>query len=267
MDAVESHISEYRSLSLNEVVDYDKFNHFAITAHSTQIEGSTLTVEETGLLIDEGITPKGKPLEHSMMVKDHHEALQLALHMGQKKESLSTSSICRINAQVMKHTGVIYNTALGTVDSGKGELRKGSVRVQARYFPSYDKVPTLLKAMTLEVNKRLSSDLSLREQIDLSYSVHFNLVSIHPHYDGNGRTSRLLMNQLQHRFNLPLAVVHKEDKQEYFESLEASRNEGKIEAFKRFMDSQYIKHLSSEMNLYKAHQKKHDKGLGLTMLF
>ena len=64
---LEDVIAEFRELSLHTVVDYDKFNQYAITAHSTQIEGSILTLEETSLLIDEGITPKGKPLDHSLM--------------------------------------------------------------------------------------------------------------------------------------------------------------------------------------------------------
>lgn len=260
MKTIESYIEEYKKLNLHDVVDYDKFNEFTITAHSTQIEGSTLTQEETALLLNEGITPKGKPLEHSLMVKDHHQALKLALELGRKRASFTTNSICEMNAAVMKNTGQIYNTALGTVDCSKGELRKGAVFVQKRYFPSHDKVPNLLKSLCSEVNDRLEGSLSLREQIDLSYSVHFNLVSIHPHYDGNGRTSRLLMNQLQSRFELPLSVVYKEDKQDYFNALEATREEESLKPFSVFMDGQYGKYLKEQIDLYKAQNKK-NKGM------
>ncbi|MEM7108446.1 MAG: Fic family protein [Bacteroidota bacterium] len=65
--------------------------------------------------------------------------------------------------------------------------------------------------------------MTSREQIKLSYSAHFHLVSIHPHYDGNGRTSRLLMNKIQKRYNLPLAIVHEEERQDYFVALEETR--------------------------------------------
>lgn len=265
MKSVELYIEEYKALELHKVVDYDKFNHFAITAHSTQIEGSTLTLAETSLLIDEGITPKGKPLEHSLMVKDHHEALLLAMKFGLDKNAITIESICQLNAALLKSTGQKYNTALGTVDASKGELRKGSVLVQDRYFPAYNKLPELLKKLTEGLNERMTKSLSQREKINLSYSAHFNLVSIHPHYDGNGRTSRLLMNQLQTRFGLPISCVYKEDKKEYYEALEASRHQEDMTPFIEFMDFEYKKYLSSEIIRYKSQKK--NGGMGMSFLY
>ena len=52
-------ITKFQSLNLSAIVDFDKFNQYAITHHSTTIEGSTLTENETRLLLDEGITPGG----------------------------------------------------------------------------------------------------------------------------------------------------------------------------------------------------------------
>ncbi len=263
MKTIESYIKKYRSLALDDVIDYNKFCRYAITAHSTQIEGSTLSVEETSLLIDEGLTPKGKPFEHSLIVKDHHNALQLAIKLGKTNTHLSQSVICSINEAVMKNTGQQYNTALGTIDATKGELRKGAVFVQKRYFPAYNKVPALLKKLCYQINEKRLEKLSLRNQIDLSYSAHFNLASIHPHYDGNGRTARLVMNMIQNYFNLPMSIVHKEDKLEYFNALERSRKSEKLEPFKEFMDNQYIKYLSTEIDRFKSQTNKKDKGLFL----
>lgn len=263
MKPIESCIDEYKSLKLHNVVDFDKFMEYAITAHSTQIEGSTLTIEEAGLLIDEGITPKGKPLEHSLMVKDHHLALKTAIKFGADKTNLSKKVICDLYGAVMKSTGQVYNTIFGEVDSTKGELRKGAVLVQRRYFPDYKKVPLMLDTLCKQLNEKMKQVLSRREQIDLSYSAHFNLVSIHPHYDGNGRTSRLLMNMIQSRYELPLSVVYMEDKLEYFNALENSRREESLVPFKDFMDKQYLKYLSNEIERYKSQ----NRGKGMTFLF
>jgi len=267
MKSVEKYIVEYRSLNLDAVVDYNKFNEYAITAHSTQIEGSTLTEEETSLLIDEGITPKGKPLEHSLMVTDHHKALKLVLKLAAEDNSIEPETISVINAQVMASTGKTYNTALGTIDSSKGELRKGQVYVSKRYFPNYQKVPQLLDELCETINEKIKIVGSTIEKLHLSYSAHFNLVSIHPHYDGNGRTSRLLMNLLQSRFNLPLGIVHKEDKLEYYDALEKSRKEDSIEPFNEFMESQYKKQLRNEIEKYREQIEKKDKGMGMSFLY
>ncbi len=63
MEDIKKIVDEYQSLNLHAVIDYDKFNQYAIVHHSSSIEGSTLTENETRLLLEEGITPKGKPLE------------------------------------------------------------------------------------------------------------------------------------------------------------------------------------------------------------
>ena len=124
MEVLLKTIEKYNQLRLKEIVDYNKFNDFAITAHSTQIEGSTLSIEETALLLNEGITPKGKPLDHSLMVKDHYNALKYVHELAKSELIITPTTIQSINAKVMKSTGNVYNTALGDVDSSNGEYRK-----------------------------------------------------------------------------------------------------------------------------------------------
>ncbi|MEP5614093.1 MAG: Fic family protein [Cyclobacteriaceae bacterium] len=267
MKSVEEYIEVYRSLKLDDVVNYNKFNEYVITAHSTQIEGSTLTDEETSLLIDEGITPKGKPLEHTLMVTDHHKALRFVLKVATDKIRINPELICNINAHVMASTGKTYNTVLGNVDSSKGELRKGQVYVSKRYFPDYQKVPQLLSELCESLREKMDKADSIKEKLYLSFSAHFNLVSIHPHYDGNGRTSRLLMNLIQRWFGLPLGMVHKEDKLEYFAALEDSREKEMIEPFNEFMESQYKKQLATEIEKYNTQVDKRDKGMGMNFLY
>ena len=138
---IESLINEYQSLDLSDIIDFDKFNHFSIVHHSTTIEGSTLTETETRLLLDEGLTPKGKPLLHSLMVQNHHQALLFVLDAALNKTAITPAFIQTINAGVMKNTGSIYNTVLGEIDSTKGMYRKGNVSAGSSYFVNYDKVP------------------------------------------------------------------------------------------------------------------------------
>lgn len=88
MDKVDVLLKNYRSLNLESIIDFSKFNEYAITYHSTAIEGSTLTENETRLLLEEGLTPKGKPLLHSLMVTDHYKALLFVLEEVKKVNSL-----------------------------------------------------------------------------------------------------------------------------------------------------------------------------------
>jgi len=247
------------SLKLNEVIDHDRFNQYAIVHHSSAIEGSTLTENETRLLLEEGSTPKGKPLEHSLMVKDHYEALQFTLKSATKKEPLTVSLIQSINAAVMKSTGNVYNTPLGTIDATKGEFRKGNVSAGGSYFINYDKVVPYTEQFIGRLNETLSRKLTITEITDLAFAAHFDLVSIHPFYDGNGRTSRLLMNYIQHRYHLPLAIVFKEDKADYFDALQNARKIENTEPFLQFMRDQYARHLQQEIQQFQ--EMKQEKSL------
>lgn len=259
-------IDKFNSLNLSDVLNYEKFNQYAITHHSTTIEGSTLTEVETRLLLDEGITPAGKPLLHSLMVQDHFKALQFIIAEAKNKRVINAEFICEINAQVMKNTGSIYNTLFGEIDATKGMFRKGNVSAGNSYFVNYDKVEKLVIELCEKINNKLTNNNSIEEKLNLSFDAHFELVSIHPFYDGNGRTSRLLMNYIQLIFNLPMAIVFKEDKAAYFEALQATRKNEDINIFRDFMYGQYEKYLHAEIDKFENDIKKgNDSGYGFLM--
>lgn len=270
---LEEIIREYQSLKLDDVLDHKKFSDYALTHHSTSIEGSTLTETETSLLLDEGITPKGKPLEHSLMVRDHNEALSYVLASASTKQPVTVQLIQAINAKVLKSTGKTCNTPLGTVDASQGQFRKGNVTAGGYYFPNYDKVEQLTSKLTQHLQEQMATELSLTDKIELSHAAHFDLVSIHPFYDGNGRSSRLLMNYIQAYYLLPLGIVHKEDRAGYFDALTASRKNENINIFQEFMKSQYKKQLQNEMaafhkmkngdSLFPKNRKNNDGGKSL----
>ena len=73
------------------------------------------------------------------------------------------------------------------------------------------------------------------------------------------------MSQIQSKYGLPLSCVYKEDKQEYIEALENSRKIESIDPFREFMDSQYRKYLSQEIQLYRSQHQ--DKSKGISFIF
>jgi Fic family protein len=270
-DDISTLVNRYSELNLQDVLDHEKFNEYSIVHHSSSIEGSTLTEVETRLLLEEDITPKGKPLIHSLMVKDHYAALRYVLEAGAAKKTITVEFIQHINALVMKNTGSVYNTVFGEIDASKGMFRKGNVSAGGSYFPNYDKVIPY----TTELVKRLDENLPNvegDEQLKLSFTAHFDLVSIHPFYDGNGRTSRLLMNYIQAYHGLPLAIVFKEDKADYYVALQETRKQEDIQIFYSFMFEQYRKHLEQEITSYsqamsQKTEPRKGKGSGYSLFF
>ncbi|MNK20222.1 Fic/DOC family protein [compost metagenome] len=259
-------IEQYKHLDIDQVIDHEKINLISIVHHSTRIEGSTLTEVETQVLLSEGLTPKGKPLHESLMVTDHYAALQYALEQAKTNRPITHQFIQKLNSLIVKNTASTYNTVFGTIDAATGAFRKGNVVAGDTYFPNFDKVETLTKNLASDLAKRMQQNLTVREKLNLSYDAHFNLVSIHPFYDGNGRTSRLLMNYIQAVFKLPLAIVHNETKTDYYQALIDTRKDEDINIFRKFMDEEYIRHLSTEINKFEE-MKHHKKGRGFTFLF
>ncbi len=259
-------LKEYQSLNLSQNIGYDKFSRYSITHHSTSVEGSTLSEIETNLLLDEGLTPKGKPIEHSLMTLDHESALLYIIESAKHKTNINSTFIQSVNAIVMSKTGSVYNTIFGEIDASKGLFRKGNVVAGSRYFPNYDKVEPLTIKLADAINSKLESTTEIIEQLHLSFDAHFDLVSIHPFYDGNGRTSRLLMNYIQLYYNLPMCIVFKEDKADYIQALEASREQESLKPFRDFMSEQYSKFLSNQIQNFRNSNRK-SNGNGFSMIF
>jgi Fic family protein len=260
-------LEKFRSLNLSANIDFDKFNHYAITHHSTTIEGSTLTEIETRLLLDEGITPAGKPLLHSLMVKDHNDALQFIIEQSGKKKTVTPGFIQSVNTAVMKQTGNIYQTVFGELDGSKGIFRKGNVSAGNTYFVNYDKVEGLVNKLCTAIADKITTAVSSTDKINICFDAHFDLVTIHPFYDGNGRNSRLLMNYLQLYFDLPMSIVFKEDKAAYFEALQQCRKLEDIGIFRKFMYGQYEKYLLLEIEKFEHINKEPKKGGGYSFVF
>jgi len=260
-------VDKFKTLNLSTIIDFDKYNFYGITYHSTAIEGSTLTEIETRLLLDEGTTPAGKPLLHSLMVQDHYNALLFIIKNAAQKIAVTPLFIKEINAAVMKQTGSVYQTVFGELDATKGVFRKGNVSAGGTYFVGYEKVEPLVNKLCDGIKEKLLLAHTTITKLNIAFDAHFDLVSIHPFYDGNGRTSRLLMNYLQLYFNLPLSIVFKEDKAAYFEALQQTRKVEDIGIFRHFMYAQYAKYLQQEIYKFAQINNENTKGKGYSFVF
>lgn len=248
-------LEQFETLKLKEAVNFELMNEIFISHHSTAIEGSSLTEEESRLLIVDGITAKGKPLYDHNMVKDHFDALRFVVEEAKKKRKITPAFIQEISTHVMRTTGSVIHSSAGDYDSSKGDWRKSSVHVGNRYFVSYQKVEREVTHLCETLNNYIELVHTPDSVYQLAFDAHFYLVSIHPFADGNGRTSRLLMNYILSYHQLPLATIFKEDKIEYYQALEASRvsDEGdpNLQPIRNFMFSQQAKYLSIEIEKYK----------------
>jgi Fic family protein len=247
-------IERYRKLGIDQQIDYDKFYLYSLITHSTAIEGSTITEVENQIMFDHGVAIKGKSLEEQSMNLDLKVAYEKAIEYARNHTPITTELLINLSALLMKNTGKEYKTALRDFSSTRGELRLLNVTagVGGRSYMSYNKVPAKLEELCRQLNadRQKASGMSIDELYRLTFDAHYNLATIHPWADGNGRMARLVMNMLQFEFGLIPAKILKDDKEEYLKSLIATREEENLEIFSDFMTSMMEKNLTDEIEAY-----------------
>ena len=253
-------LEERHSLGIAEQIDYQKFYLYSLITHSTAIEGSTVTEVENQLLFDEGITAKGRTLQEQMMNLDLKAAYEQSMQLARLHAEFSVEMLKSLSALVMKNTGAMYNTAQGSFDASKGDLRLVGVTAGTggRSYMNYQKVPSKLAEFCEQLNRNRHQLMGSEDMIAkylLSFDAHYQLVTIHPWVDGNGRMSRLVMNQLQYEFGLVPVKIIKEDKAEYIQALIDSREQESLAPFRAFMIEEHIRNISKEIEEYKKTQE------------
>lgn len=249
-------LAQFKELGIDKQIDYDKFYLYSLITHSTAIEGSTVTEIENQLLFDEGISAKGRSMTEQLMNLDLKAAYEQSIAFAKSHSDISVDMLKKLSSIVLKNTGTIYQTALGEFSSANGDLRLLNVTAGTgeRSYMNYSKVPTKLAELCESINQRRKafSKTNVIECYKLSFDAHFHLVTIHPWADGNGRMSRLLMNQLQFEFGIILTNINKDHKAEYIESLIATRENDDIEPFHNFMFDEHIRNLEQTIRNYQA---------------
>lgn len=252
-------LDEYHRLGIAKQIDYHKFYLYSLITHSTAIEGSTVTEIENQLLFDEGISAKGRSIQEQMMNLDLKAAYEHSMRLARQHADFSVDMLKDLSALVMKNTGAEYHTAQGSFDSSKGDLRLLGVTagVGGSSYMNFQKVPTKLDEFCKQLNEQrkllLESD-DLIAKYQLSFDAHFQLVTIHPWVDGNGRMSRLVMNHLQYEFGLIPSKIVKENKAEYIQSLIEAREQENLESYRDFMFNEHIRNIAREIEMFNKSQ-------------
>lgn len=195
-----------------------------MTYNSNAIEGNSLTLRETFLVINEGMTVKGKSLKDHLEAKDHHAALEYLYDLiaKDKKHTLSEMLIRHLHQIIIQEIDKEW----------AGKYRNANVIIGgAKHTPPDalqvpQKMRNLIKWLNLQKNKM--------HIVELSALLHHKLVHIHPFFDGNGRTARLAMNLLLMRAGYPLVIILKNDRKKYYDILDKA-DSGKYEPLVKFI--------------------------------
>lgn len=220
IDDKKSILDSKRPLSTEVLKNLKKYFDVELTYNSNAIEGNTLTITETKVILEEGLTiGGGKSLREHLEVINHQEAINYI-------EDIVTQNI-DISERVIKDLHAIILKSIDNKNAGvyrkNNVLISGSKHRPVEYMLVEEKMQELVQWYN-EMKNQL-------HPVELAALFHFKYVYIHPFIDGNGRTARLLMNLILLRNGYPIAVIKNEDRSEYMKALEVASVEGKTTTF------------------------------------
>lgn len=218
IDDLKNKLDQRRPLSPAMVKNLQEDLIIRWTYHSNAIEGNTLTLLETKVIL-EGITVGGKALREHFEAINHRNAIYYVEDIIHKEEQFSEWQIRNIHQLILKNID----------DENAGRYRQQNVLISGATStpPDY----TLLNDKMGQLINWYETEAYKLHPIERAAKVHADFVGIHPFIDGNGRTSRLLMNLELMKAGYPPCVITVENRLAYYEALDQWMTHGKTEAF------------------------------------
>ncbi len=212
-------LDKLRPFNKGALLNLQESFRVSLTYNSNAIEGNSLSLSETKLVLEEGLTIGGKTMKEHLEATNHSKAIDFVESLvGNKK--IEENDVLNLHAII-----------LDRIDpENAGFYRRSGVRISGTdYVPlNAAKVPEMMK----EIYKLLNSR---GEPLDIAAKIHHRFVDIHPFIDGNGRTARLLMNLYLMRNGYPPIIIQKVERKKYIRSIMEDRLHQKVKKFVDFI--------------------------------
>lgn len=216
VDAEKFKLDAQRPLPRNTVASLRDKLMLEWTYHSNAIEGNTLTLRETKVVL-EGITVGGKSMREHFEAINHRDAILYIEDIVSSNEPLSEWQIKNIHSLVLK--------SLDNDEAGRYRRENVVIAGASTTPPDFIHVPEEMQKLVTWHNNSVQA-----HPIQHAAELHTRFVKIHPFIDGNGRTGRLLMNFELMKSGYPPAVIQKEERLSYYDALDEACVSGNYDA-------------------------------------
>ncbi|MFV0582910.1 MAG: Fic family protein [Parabacteroides gordonii] len=222
IDILKAELSTLRPLPSEALKKIEDALDMEYTYESNRIEGNTLTLQETALVVNEGITISGKSMREHLEAINHAQAIDFIKDVARQDIDISERTIKDIHAIVLH----------GINRENAGRYRTVPVMISGSMHmpPQPYLIENLMEDFILKFKQMEENKV---HPVIIAAYLHDELVRIHPFIDGNGRTCRLLMNLylLQHGYIIVILKGDNEKKLQYYKALEKSHTEQEPDAF------------------------------------
>lgn len=190
--------------------------------YSNRMEGGTLTREETRSVMVGNITVDGKPIKDVMEMNGHDAVVREILKMGKGEVRISEKRIKEIHKAILKETeDASKNKQIGKWKTAPNEII--NYKGEKISFTAPADVAGEMHELLNKTNAQLDAYFAGKKEVEhpliIAADFHLGFVSIHPFFDGNGRTARILMNLILIACGYPPVIITDNGKQAYYQYL------------------------------------------------
>ena len=222
IDVLKSKLDKFRQFDSYRIAQALELEY---TFESNRIEGNTLSLRETDLVLNEGLTISGKSMREHLEVINHQEAIAYIKHLMEKNTSFNEREVLSIHNLILR--------GIQPEDAGRYRRVQVMIKGSAHMPPQPFLVAKEMEDYFIwyEINK------NKLHPVVLAAEMHERLVTIHPFIDGNGRSSRLVMNLilLQHGYVIANIKGDYDTRMAYYEALETAQTSNNKERFLLFI--------------------------------
>ena len=228
IDELKAKIDSFRPLSENILKQIKAYFKISFTYTSNALEGNTLSLSETKIIIEDGITIGGKPVKDHLEVIGQANAYDLLFDIAQNEKDITEQTILKLHH-------MLYNN----IDEAKsGKYRDCNVLITGSEYelPKHDKLSELMQEFCAEIPVKKEN----LHPVEFSAWLHERLVSIHPFIDGNGRTARLIMNLALLQAGYNIITIPPVVRNDYIFGLQEAQLKNNIQPFTNFISEMVL---------------------------
>lgn len=204
-------IQNHPALSRATLLQLREYYSIALTYSSNALEGSSLSEEETRIILKEGLAIGGKPLREQMEALGHSEAFNMLYYLA-RLNNIETKSIQAL------HQLCFYRTNAETAGSYRSEA---VIISESSFMPPQ---PAGITAAMANFEQQIPQQKEAKHPLEFAAWLHTQLMAIHPFTDGNGKTARLLMNLGLLQAGYPVTMIPPQIRGDYMATLNSSNN-------------------------------------------
>ncbi len=222
IDSLKSKLDKFRQFDSFRIAQALELEY---TFESNRIEGNTLTLRETDLVINEGLTISGKSMREHLEAINHVEAISYIKQLMERNFPFNERELLSVHNLILR----------GIIPEDAGRYRRVQVMIKgSSHMPPQ---PFIVPKQMEDYFIWFEENKGKLHPVVLAAEMHERLVTIHPFIDGNGRTSRLVMNLilLQNGYVIANIKGDYESRMKYYQSLETAQTSGNKEDFLLFV--------------------------------